>query len=551
MESAPAPVEEVHTLAPENLPPEMAPRPAFNPKIFDRARKVEIVAELMQSGLPTSKMAAKVSEDSGCLVTAPQLRGWSNAYAGEATKLLKARNAERLLGPPIPDDTPETRDAYTPGERRKILAQYHASGLGLEAGAQAVGVKHDTLRKWLAAEAAAKKPYPARKAIAGPGANISDKTREAALEKVVRGIGLQDVARELLVSPKSIRVWYFKKFGKKLEAREIKRAAQMEGKQTMERAKAKNPFAPVSEEAKAKAVKMIKSGVVLHDVAKQLGISTYTIRMAFQKETGEPLKVWKLQAEVMKQRAQKAGVAPSFTAKEIMTKTGPRKLYTEKEKILYAVRYKKLRIDNVTEGARILGVGNAALRDWVIKFDAMKPQARGAAARHAEPAAEPAEGKDPIPRKEKLKALERVAAGERATDVAQEFGVHPTSVRNWWQKLRTAEPWPAQIAFMGKKVGPVTVKRGPQKKTIDRISVREAVLSNSQVITAEMAEAAQATQHLNGHAQPISTGKATHDALIFLQLARDEYQKAVKAGKMRVDDPTMLFPMLALHTLSK
>jgi hypothetical protein len=55
----------------------------------------------------------------------------------------------------------------------------------------------------------------------------------------------------------------------------------------------------------------------------------------------------------------------------------------------------------------------------------------------------------------------------------------------------------------------------------------------------------QEVPHING------TGKAVHDALVFLQLARDEYMKAIKAGSMRADDPIMLFPMLALHTLSK
>lgn len=520
MESAPAPVEEVHTLAPENLPPEMAPRTAFNPKIFDRARKIEIVAELMQSGLPTSKMAAKVSADSGCIVTAPQLRGWSNAYASEATKLLKARNAERLLGPPIPNDTPETRDAYTPGERRKILAQYHASGLGLEAGAQAVGVKHDTLRKWLAAEAAAKKPYPTRKAIAGPGANISDKTREAALEKLVAGIGVETVAHELLVSPKSIRVWYFKKFGKKLEAREIKRAA----------------------------------------------------KMADVKQAKEPAR---------------------------------RRLFTEKEKILYAVRYKKLGIDNWEEGARRLEVSPSALREWVKMFEKLKPQQKAAVkiAAHGKISAEvkadavaaiargedwakvaqdvgvhrdsikawylktgkkwpspwAARSKSPNVKAAQLRnpldprapdAVAEIEGGKLISDVSKSLGVMTGTLRTWWRAIKGDKKWPNQYGMRSARRAP-SKPYGPQKKTLDRISLREAVLSNSQVITAEMAETAQATQHLNGHAQPISTGKATHDALIFLQLARDEYQKAVKAGKMRVDDPTMLFPMLALHTLSK
>lgn len=328
-----------------------------------------------------------------------------------------------------------------------------------------------------------------------------------------------------------------KQTGKKLEQANVKELKDM-GKSIPPRP---HKYASVPEEIKKKAVKMIKAGKVLKDVAKELGLSTHTARMAFEKDTGVKLSVHKLRGALAVAKATAAGPLPEVTGGRIIeTSTGARRLYTEKEKFLFAVRFKKLGV-NLSDGARALGVGVSALRDWVIKYEKMKPQQK-AAISNAE------HGK--ISDETKLRAIAAIDEGRTARDIAQEIGVHQDSIKHWY--LKTGRKWPSQWKAKA-NAQRATFKRapnGPQKKTLQRMAVRDALLSNGEVIAAQELSA-ENTMHANGHAQPISTGKAVHDATIFLQLARDEFQKAVKAGKLRVDDPTMLLPMLALHTLSK
>jgi transposase len=302
--------------------------------------------------------------------------------------------------------------------------------------------------------------------------------------------------------------------------------------------------------------------------------------------------------------------SPESTRKPSPLKGRTRRIISDKEKVLYVVRWKKLKT-SLLQGSKQLGVSESALGKWVKAFEKQKlSPAQKAALSNAEhgtipqetkfkaiaeidaglPASEVAKkygvhkdsvkdwyrktgrpwpnqwrviakakqkalsgdgptGKYKHAADEHRAAIERVANGERARFVAQEYGVTIGALYNWWEKYRPKEKWPSQAKWLGATIDK-GAPRGPQKKTRDRMSVREAVLSNSRVLTAQ-AQLVNPPEEINGNHQPISTGKATHDALIFLQLARDEYMKAVKAGKMRVDDPTMLFPMLALHTLSK
>lgn len=501
------PPEEVHIIAPENLPPEVrpAPLPKFNPAIFDRARKIEIVAELIQSGTSTSKMAAKVSTESHCLVTPPQVRGWMQAYNVAARELLKVRQAEHILGP-APEEG-EKRGFYTPAERREILAQYHATGLGPEAAAEKINVPFTTLKKWIAAEKAREKHYAPRKSVAGPGANITQAQRDAALAKVIAGASIESVSRELLVSHKSIRNWYKKKFGKPLEARELKRNA-------MEKAKVKK-------------------------------------------------------------------------------KTTPKRVFTAKERILYAVRYRKLGIDNIEQGAQQLGVSATALRGWVKTFDNLKPANKTAAviAEHGQisdekrreaiaqvdagvPASEVAKAfgvhrdsvinwyrktgrKLPDQWQAKANALKaafakpqarpqntispraadaikRIENGELFSDVAEELGATASTLRHWWRVINGNKRWPKQYGIKNNR---------PHKKTRDRLNVKEAILSAQEIQDEDLRR---------NEVAPVSTAKgATHDAIVFLRLARDECTKAIKAGSMRLDDKIMLYTMLALDRLGK
>jgi transposase-like protein len=507
--------EPVNIIAPENLPP-----PADVPPkviIFDRQKKIEIVAELIKTAQPVSAVAAKYS------VTPAQLRGWSNAYNVEAVKWLKAQTAESLLGDAPPDQDDEGGVKYTATERRMLLARYRASGLSPLHAADLLKVHRRTLMRWIEAEAALEQKYTPRKAIAGPGANIEAEARVTAVNRMLAGDRIQDVARDLLVSQKSIRNWYLKQTGQKLKARDLikKEPPKMETKP-------------------------------------------------------EPVKI------------------PTPSTK----KSTPRRFFSGKEKILYAVRAIKLGV-SIEQAAKQLKVGISPLRMWVKAFHKLKPQQKAAAkmAAHGKisddvrykaiadieagiPAREVAEkygvhrdsikawyvstGKkwpnqyDKIDRKKPLRrfrdtdpraidAVNAVANGTRISKVADELGVKTGTIRMWWRHVKGNTDWPNQYTGQG---GVKKFKRGPngpQKKTLDRISVREAVLSNSMVLTA----AQKGLEELNGHAQPISTGKATHDALVFLRLARDEYTKGVKAGNIQIDEPAMLFTMLAFHTLSK
>jgi transposase len=477
MESPPE-RDAVNTLPPENLPP-LEHVPLTPPaRVIDAKARLALVIELVKSGESMSAFSAR----HGLLPRT--MRHWSNVYNKRAIEIIQKQQAEAVTPkpPPAPRVAKKRRFDFKPK---------------------------------------------------------SEAMKAEAVRRVLAGEVVPDVARSLGVSAKVIRNWYEKQTGKKLEQAKLHKELKDMGKSIPPRA---HKYAGVRDELKQEAVKMIEAGKVLKDVAKELGMSTHTIRMAFEKQTGEKLRVYKVRSALAVARAEREGAIPEVTGgRVIQTATGARRLYSEKEKILFAVRFKKLKIESISDGARALGVGASALRDWVIKFDKMKPQQK-AAISNAE------HGK--ISDETKLKAIAAIDDGRTARNIAQELGVHQDSIKHWY--LKTGRKWPSQWKAKANAQNEVFKRgpNGPQKKTVARMQVREALISNGEVIAAQQLSAENVT-HANGHAQPISTGKAVHDATIFLQLARDEFQKAVKAGKLRVDDPTMLLPMLALHTLSK
>lgn len=460
-----APAEQTHTLAPENLPPDLIEPLSYDPKVFDRPRKVAIVAELIKSGKPVSEICARHPP-----ISPHQLRGWSNAYNVEAVKLLKAEEAKRLLG--SPDVTEPRRRDYTPAERLKYIAAYRASGLGPTDASKVLGVPTKNLRRWLEAEAAIKEPYPKRKAVAGPGANITDETRAKAVERIKAGDALTDIQRDLLVSQKSLRNWWLKATGQKL-----------------------------------------KAGAHRHMQERKPMETTIT-------ETPKP--------------------------KASHAKPRQRRPFTEKEKILYAVRFQKLGV-SMAEGARHFDVSQSVLRRWVRAFQAMKPQARGAYARIEE-------GTNGLPVGGHIKqvaarhreASEMLDSGVHIVEVAKKFKAHRDTVKAWWIKVNPGKPWSLTKKGGGKPYG-------PNKMTRNKMSVRDAVLSNSKVLTAQYSNQLAGAKDLDDVPQPqqMATGRATHDAIIFLKMARDLAAKRVKSGAMQIDDPLLLFSMLALNALSK
>lgn len=311
------------------------------------------------------------------------------------------------------------------------------------------------------------------------------------------------------------------------------------------------------------------------------------------------------------------------TENKAKPKPQARRTFTEKEKILYAVRFNRLKKQGIAivDASKQLGVHETQLREWVKTFDTMKPQKRGAYTRieegtngkgrkgqlpieprHREASALIDKGgeireiakkfgvhRDSIkawwlkvnPGKkwtysnaggagkgrgsqydieDKERAVERVANGDLFADVAADLGiVAPSTVREWWRRIKGNDDWPSQVGR--KNTRTIAAKKdatrkpykpsGPNKMTRNKMSVREAILSNSKVMTAQETQVASATEYMNGHPQPISTGKAMHDAIVFLKMARELATKQVKTGAMQVDDPLILFPMLALNALSK
>lgn len=366
-------------------------------------------------------------------------------------------------------------------------------------------------------------------------------------------------------------------------------------------------------------IELVKSGEPTSVIAARHGILPRLLRNwsnAYNARAFEVIKKEQAEKQTGKKLIQveliKESEVPMEKAKEETPKKVQRRTFSDKEKILYAVRFKKLGV-SLDEGAKQLGVSGSSLDRWTREFAKIETHKRAGIVRGA--------NSGQLEEQIKLKTLKRIVAGERPSELARELKVHSSSIKNWWAKYRPKEPWPKQPTTRPEagaaaspirarnildtraaaaverikdgelisdiatelKVGPGTVRHwwralngnrkwpkqygmkqlgtkrakgggrkpnGPQRKTLQRMAVRDALISNGEVIAAQEVSAENMT-HANGHAQPISTGKAVHDATIFLQLARDEFQKAVKAGKLRVDDPTMLLPMLALHTLSK
>jgi transposase-like protein len=412
MESTPPEGEEVHTLAPANLPAELVPDPPVRPsfaqvrKLFDRPRKVAIVAELLSTGITAEALAEKVSAQCGWLITVSQVQGWRQAYAAEARLSLNevtppTKRAAAMSTEPTPSPLKgRTRRIISDKEKILFVVRWKKLKTSLVQGSKQLGVSESALGKWVKAF---EKLNPRAKGglvnSATSSEHLSDEIKIATLKKIAAGQRPSELARELKVHASSLKNWW-----------------------TKYRPKERWPKQPTTR--------------------------------------------------------------PSFVPSPF-SRTG---------------ESKKGAARNVLDTRAADGIA-------------------------------------------------RVTAGELISDVAKDLKVGPGTVRNWWQAINGNKKWPSQyLGRMSKEDFRKT--RGSQKKTRDRISVREAVLSNSRALTAQT-ELLNAPEELNGALQPIATGKAMHDILVFLQLARDEWAKEIKAGNVRVDYAPMLYTMLALHRAGK
>jgi transposase-like protein len=424
---APAPQEPIDPAAP---PPAV--------RIFDRAKKVEIIAELIESARPLSELAARYG------VTPPQMRGWNNAYNVEAVRLI---------------------------QMRKALAVPSAT---------------EQVKEWnrLSVATAAHKPDFTPK---------PQEMRDTAVKRALAGEMLNHIARDLKINHKAIRKWFFKQTGKQYVAKEIR------GPHIM-------ATAPKPEKRKRREYTAEEKA----DILKKYAASGLGPKLAGEKFGLHPsmLGRWK------KEQAATGKLSSHAT-------------YTEKQKIMFVVRYKKTGLP-LEAAARKLGVDDSSLRRWVERFDNAKLRSPKA------PVTTLNKEVSSITPQEKIKAVARVARGEHSADVAAEHGVHPDSIKNWWIKYKPGKAWPKQYQRHKRRDG---MQRGLGKKTLAR-----------QQVIAAIPEAAE----MDDEAQPSSaSGKARHDAIVMLRMARDAATKEIKAGALQPDSPLLMYAMLALNALSK
>jgi transposase-like protein len=422
--------------SPTAIDPSAAPPPV---RIIDRMRKIEIIAELIETGRPLSELSAKYG------VTPPQMRGWSNAYNVAASRLIQERK----------------------------------SG--------AVPSASEQVKEWrrLAAATAAKKQdfTPKPQAV-----------RDEAVRRALAGESIGAVAFELKVSRKAIGNWYFKQTGKRYVADELRRPQSM-------------ATAPKPEKRKRREYTAEEKADILKKYAASgLGPKLFGDKMGIHTSM---LGRWKKEQE-------RTGALSSHAT------------YTEKQKIMFVVRYKKMGAVPLEAAARKLGIDSGSLRRWVERFDNAKLRSPKA------PVTTLNKELIGVSPQEKIKAVARIARGEHSADVAAEHGVHPDSVKNWWKKYKPGKAWPRQVQRNPRNE---RRERGLGKKTLARQRVLAAIPDAPET---------------DDEAAPSSAGgKSRHDAIVMLRMARDAATYEIKAGSMRADNPVLMYAMLALNALSK
>lgn len=253
------------------------------------------------------------------------------------------------------------------------------------------------------------------------------------------------------------------------------------------------------------------------------------------EEKAEILKKYAASGLGASEGARALGLHPTVLRRWRVAAAAGKKLtsksqYTEKQKIMFVVRFKKMGVP-LEAAARKLGIDDSSLHRWVERFDTAKlrkPNAPVATLSHS------LVGGSNVATADKLAALKKLKSGAAtAKTLAQEYKVHPSSIQNWWKKYNPGKPWPKQkYDVLGRRIS--AEQRGPGKKTLIRRQILAAIPQ------------ADEPQETNGGA-----GKARHDALIFLRHARDAATQAIKAGAVQSDDPLVLYSMLALNALSK
>lgn len=212
---------------------------------------------------------------------------------------------------------------------------------------------------------------------------------------------------------------------------------------------------------------------------------------------------------------------------------------------------------HVVARAKKLGIGRSTLYQWLTNAGKAKA-ARGG-----------------YTDEQKRQALEH---WERGTDIkvlAEKMRVHQDSIRGWWKKFRKGASPRFNAAKKAAGNGTGTPKRkfdyAFRKAAVDRLEhekrkdVEEdlhvssgmmsnwikAVAANEKKIDRAAKKAAKLVERRDVvaiqtvHAMPMQG--SMHDTVVYLRHARDEANKLVRAGRASVDDPLVLYSMLALN----
>lgn len=221
--------------------------------------------------------------------------------------------------------------------------------------------------------------------------------------------------------------------------------------------------------------------------------------------------------------------------------------------------------EHVLARAKKLGLNRSTLYSWMKAAKDRKPaQAPKSASGYTD--------------EQKIKALERWERGADIKALAAKMSVHQDSIRGWWKKFRKgSSPRSGAVKKAATGNGTGTPKRkfdyAFRKAAVDRLEhekrvdvqselgipsgmmtnwIKAVAAADKKILRAEKSAAKLAEREHRDvvaietvHAMPES--RSLHDTIVYLRHARDEANKLVRAGRASVDDPIVLYSMLALN----
>jgi transposase-like protein len=283
-----------------------------------------------------------------------------------------------------------------------------------------------------------------------------------------------------------------------------------------------------------------KRALVSRHVKSGLGISLGAKALDLQDSV---LRRWVATYGILKASTKKAQIRMRFTA-------------AFKAK---AIANLKPNEPQVVERAKKLGIGRSTLYQWLTSAGKARATTRRG-----------------YTDEQKMKTLERWERGGDLKALAAKMGLHQDSIRGWWKKFRKG---PSPRVYAAKKAagnGSGTPKRkfdhAFRKAAVDRLEQEKradvqtelgvssgmmtnwikAVAAGDKKIQRAEKKAAKLVEREHRDVVAIETVHAIpngsmHDTIVYLRHARDEANKLVRSGRASVDDPIVLYSMLALN----